>query len=510
MSRTAASATEALAELEEVVTEKRVEGKQAEKKGLRSVVVLCTVFISLFVAAMELTVTSTSLATVIESLHGNDFVWVGIAYSLASTAFLPMSGGIAEIFGRRPAMLIALISFALGSVLCGSAQDAMWLIAGRAIQGLGGGAIQSISSIIISDLVTLQERGTYNAIIGMSWAVSSAIGPLVGGALANEGQWRWIFYLNLPICGVAIAAVGVFLDLPTPPGTVRSKLRKMDWIGNSLVISSTTIFVIGLSWAGVVYPWSSYRVLTMLILGFVLFVGFLIYEARFASNPIVPISILSNRSSVSGYIQNFVDYVALLGVGYYFPIYLQAYKDNSVIKSGIAFLPISVSIGVSAMIAGVSVPNLRSVPFSHRVGWVLVIIGIGLFVQLTPQSSYARAVGGSVIPGAGMGVLGAVGYFPVLAPLDVRQNAYALAFFSFGRTFAGIWGISIGGTILQNQLKKRVTPELVQALGGAIITDRLYAFVPKIRFLPEPAKSQMQNAFSDSLRVVWWDCWRRF
>ncbi|KAL0570472.1 hypothetical protein V5O48_011487 [Marasmius crinis-equi] len=460
----------------------------AEKGGVRFKLILFSLFISLFVAAMELSAISTSLPTIIDSLHGTDYVWVGTAYSLASTAFLPMSGGVAEIFGRRPAMIIALGLFALGS---------------RTVQGLGGGAIQSVSSIIISDLVSLQERGTYNAVIGMAWAFASAIGPLVGGALAGRGQWRWLFYLNLPICGVAIVAVLIFLRLPTPPGTVTSKLRKMDWIGNLLVISSTTAVVIGLSWGGVVYSWSSSHVLSTLIVGFVGFVLFFVHQAKWAANPIIPITILSNRSSVSGYIQNFINYILMLGLGYYFPVYLQACKDASSIKSGLGILPLAASIGFSAVLSGISVTITKRYRPQLWVGWVLVAVGLGLITQLGPQSTYPHLLGVSVLPGIGMGVLAAVGYFPVLAPLNVTQNAYALAFFAFGRTFAGIWGISLGNAVLQNELQKRLRPELVEALGGTITADKLYAFISQIRFLGEPTKAELQENFGDSLDVLW-------
>ncbi|KAJ8096181.1 hypothetical protein PM082_000089 [Marasmius tenuissimus] len=272
------------------------------KKGIRFKLILCTLFVSLFLAAMDLTALGAALPAILEDIHGSKFLWVTAAYSLASTAFLPMSGGVAQIFGRQPAMLFALGLFALGSALCGSARSMTWLIGGRTVQGLGGGAIQSLTSIIISDLVSLRERGAYNAIVGLAWAFASASGPLVGGALAAQGKWRWLFYLNLPICGVAVLAVIFILRLPVPQGTLRSKLKRMDWIGNLLIITSATVFIIGLSWGGATYPWSSAHVVATLVVGFVGFIVFLVYEAKWAANPIVPISILSNRSSVSGYV----------------------------------------------------------------------------------------------------------------------------------------------------------------------------------------------------------------
>ncbi|KAL0572510.1 hypothetical protein V5O48_009452 [Marasmius crinis-equi] len=373
-----------------------------------------------------------------------------------------------------------------------------------AVQGLGGGAIQSLTSIIISDLVTLQERGTYNAILGMAWAFASAIGPLVGGSLADKGQWRWLFYLNLPICGVAIVAVVLVLRLPTPPGTLQEKLRKMDWIGNFLIISSTTVFIIGLSWAGVVYSWSSAHVLTTLLIGFAGFVLFLVYEAKWAVNPIVPISLLSNISSLSGYIQNFIAFLELIAINYFFSVYVQACKDASPMRAGVVVLPAAICVGVFVILSGVSVTITKRYRPQIWIAWILAIVGTGVMIPLGPDSSYPHLIGVSVIPMTGAAILAAAGYFPVLAPLEVTQNAYALAFFAFGRTFAGVWGISIGNTVFQNELQKRLSPELVEALGvGDLSADKLYALVPEIRFLSQPAKGQLQQAIGDSIDILW-------
>ncbi|KAK1218774.1 hypothetical protein PQX77_018519 [Marasmius sp. AFHP31] len=475
------------------------------KKGVRFKLILCTLFVSLFLAAMDLTALGTALPAILEDIHGSEFLWVSAAYSLASTAFLPMSGGIAEIFGRQPAMLLALALFALGSALCGSAQNMTWLIGGRTVQGLGGGAIQSLTSIIISDLVSLQERGVYNAIVGLAWAFAAAVGPLVGGALADQGQWRWLFYLNLPICGVAVLAVIFILRLPTPQGTLSSKLKKMDWIGNFLIITSTTVFIIGLSWGGATYPWSSAHVVTTLVVGLVGFVVFLVYEAKWAANPIVPISILSNRSSLSGYIQNFIAFFVLIAWIYFMSVFWQACKDASPMKTGVGELGPAASIGVSVIFFGASVAITKRYRPQLWAAWVLVILGFGMMIQLSPQSSYAHVIGVTVIPFVGIGALASVGYFPVLAPLNVTQNAYALAFFAFGRTFAGVWGISIGNAVFQNELQKRLRPQLIQMLPRTLDlnVDQLYGILPLIRFLPNPPKGELQQVFSDSISTIW-------
>ncbi|KAJ7589047.1 Mfs1.2 [Mycena floridula] len=475
------------------------------KKGLSFWLTMITLAISVFLAALELSAISTALPVIINDLHGAEFAWVGSAYPLASTAILPLSGGLAEIFGRRPAILLALILFCLGSALCGSAQNMPWLISARTIQGLGGGGILSISSIIVSDMVSLRERGTYNAIIGLSWSFSSAIGPLVAGGFANAGLWRWLFYINLPIGGLAMILILVLVKLPTPAGTIREKLSRIDWIGNALIITSTISMVIGLTWGGVVYEWQSPRVLIPLILGIAGIAVFFVYEARYCRNPMVPFVLLSNRSSLSGYVQTFVNSLGTLIVAYYMPVYYQACKDASVIKSGVFMLPLSLTLALVLILAGVSVTVLQRYRPQIWIAWCFFIVGAGIFSTSTSNSSVSFAVGVPVLMAIGSGILGATTYFPVLAPLPVTKNAHALAFFSFCRSFAGIWGISIGAAILQNQLGSRISQSTLELelLGGNLKLDMTYSVIPNIRFLDSPIKEEMQQAFSESLAVVW-------
>ncbi|KAI0722370.1 Mfs1.2 [Cerioporus squamosus] len=471
------------------------------KKGVKFWMIFLSLCLAMFLSAIELSAVSTALPSIIHDLHGDDFVWVGAAYSLASTAFLPMSGGLAEIFGRRASMLFALASFILGSALCGAARDINWLIAARTVQGLGGGGIQSISSIIVSDLVPLRERGAYNGLIGLTWAVASAIGPVIGGALTTHGQWRWLFYLNLPLCGVALVMVTVFLKLPTPPGTLREKLGRMDWIGNVLVISSTTAVVIGITWGGVHFPWRSARVLAPLILGLCGLVVFFVYEVTLARNPIVPMSLLNNRTSVSGYIQTFINPLVCLAVAYYLPTYYQACKDASAFRSAVLMLGLSLSMGPIVVAAGVSVSILKVYRPQLWLAWAFYIVGTGVFTTIRADSALSQGIGWPVLMGAGSGILYAVTYFPVLSPLPVSENAHALAFFAFCRSFAGVWGIAIGASVLQNQLSHRLPAAFLSQLGSSI--DLSYAAIPIIPTLPQPLKDEVRRAFGESIAVVW-------
>ncbi|KAG8891731.1 hypothetical protein FRC01_014543, partial [Tulasnella sp. 417] len=244
---------------------------------------------------------STALPTIVQDLQGTEFAWVGSAYALGSTAVLPLTGGLAQIFGRRPVVLGSLIFFALGSGIAGGAKSMNMLIAGRAIQGVGGGSILSLTEIVIADLVPLSQRGAYLGLIGTVWAVAAAIGPPIGGAF-SQSNWRWLFYMNLPLAAIAMALVWFFLRLKTPQDDFNTKMRRMDWIGNGIIILATTITVVALTWAGVKYPWASYQVLVPLILGLLLTAAFFLWEAKFAVEPVVPWELVNNRTAFFGYV----------------------------------------------------------------------------------------------------------------------------------------------------------------------------------------------------------------
>ncbi|KAG6916588.1 hypothetical protein DXG01_006238 [Tephrocybe rancida] len=475
----------------------------SQKRSLTFYLILVALGASLCLVSIELTGTSTTQPAITQALKSDTFIWISSSYTLSSTAVLPLSGGLAEIFGRRPGILSALLLFALGSALCGAAQNMPWLIAARTVQGLGGGMIISIVNIIIGDLVPLQERGFVSGVLGLFWAMAGAFGPLVGGALADAGQWRWFFYLNIPISGLAIVLVIFLVKLPTPPGTMKEKLAKMDWVGNLLVIVSTTCIVISITWGGVVYSWSSARVLVPLILGLVGLLLFLVYEARVAKNPIVPFDILSNRTSFSGYVQNFLGALIFLAVLYYLPTYFQACKGASPRRSGIDTLSYSMSFGVPSILTGFSVTKTGKYRYQSYLGWIILVAATGALSTIREDTRLSQAIGLPSLISIGCGIVYSVVYFPVLAPLSVSRNAHALAFFTFVRLFAGVWGITIGGSILQNELQKRLPAEFVQSLPQGKGVSIAYSAIPLIASLEEPLRTQVRVAFAEGIRVIW-------
>ncbi|KAG8904966.1 hypothetical protein FRB99_000968 [Tulasnella sp. 403] len=358
--------------------------------GLQFWLIIISLMVSSFLSALELTSVSTALPTIVRDLHGTEFAWVGSAFALAGTSFLPMSGGLAQIFGRRPVLLGSLALFAIGSGVSGGATNMSMLIGGR-----------------------------------------------------------------------------------------------------------------------IRYPWTSYRILVPLILGLVLMVVFFVYEAKWAKEPVVPWQLISNRTSLSGYITVFFHGLVTIAVVYYLPVYFQGSKLQGPVHSGVSTLGTALSIAPFAIVNGVSVAIANKYRPQAFIGWAFAAIGVGLLSLLKVSSSPAMIIGFQVIEGIGLGILYSAATFPVLAAVSISENAHAIALLVFLRNFSQTWGITIGGTILQNELKRHLPEAFLDSLaqqsgtGNSQSVEIAYAVIPQVSSLPEPIKTGVRDAFATSLRIIW-------
>ncbi|PPR05628.1 hypothetical protein CVT26_009350 [Gymnopilus dilepis] len=492
-----------LQSLSKELTENEVAVAKTPAKGTRFWLAMLCIMLSTFLAAFDTTSVSTALPTIIADLHGAEFVWIGSGYTLASVAAIPMSSHLANIFGRRPVLLICILLFALGSALCGGAQSMNMLIGGRAVQGAGAGGILALTEIILSDLVPLHERGMYQGMIGSVWSVACTIGPPVGGAFASRKDWTWrgLFYLNLPLTGIAFVACIFCLNLRVPKSNLSQKLARIDWTGNVIIIASTTSVLLGLTWGGVRFPWSSARVLVPLIVGLAGVASFVVYEAFVPVEPTLPIRLLRNRTSVSGYFATAIHGILVAAVFFYIPVYFQACKGHSPIRSGVDLLPYSFSVAPAAIFIGATTSVFQRYRIQNILSWCFVLVGLGLQTTLHVSSAVRNWVGFEFIAGIGFGMLYVVTTFPILAPLPVSDNGSALGLFIFIRSFFSAWGLTIGSTVLDNELKVKLPEAFIQSLPQGL--ELSYSAIPEISALAEPLRSQVRDAFAGSLVVLW-------
>ncbi|KAI0368428.1 iron permease [Pilatotrama ljubarskyi] len=458
--------------------------------------------VSIFLTALDLTAVPTALPTIADDLNGGDkFVWIGSAYSLSSAAILLLSGRLADIFGRKPVLLASIALFAVGSAIAGASQSINMLIAARVIQGVAGGSTLNVSEIVISDLVPLAERGIYQGMIVLAYAVASGIGPVIGASLAQNASWRWLFYINLPLTALAFALVTIFLRLRAPRASIWYKLSQVDWIGNMLMATGSTLALLGLTWGGIQYPWNSAHVFAPLVIGFVLMGAFFIYEFYVPAEPTLPLEVIANRTSVAAYLATFIHGITSITAIYYLPTFFQACFGASPLRSSVQTLPTALVIPSFSLFCGFLVKAMHKYRPVNVVGWIISIIGFGLLSLLRADSSGPQWIGFQFLMSAGTGVIYASTIFAALAPLPVSRNAAALGFFMFCRTFAQTWGITISGTILQNQLKSRLPWAFTAQFPSGV--EIAYAIIPVIGDLDEPLQTEVREAFAESMSVIW-------
>ncbi|KAI0630968.1 iron permease [Trametes polyzona] len=473
-----------------------------QDKGWRFWIIFVALCVSLFLTALDLASVSTALPSIIHDLGGTDsFVWVSSAYTLACTAVLPMSGRLADLFGRQDVLLVGILFFGVGSAVAGAAKSMGMLIAGRTIQGMGSGAIQVLVAIVIADLIPLKDRGFFLALTGATYSLASAIGPSLGGAIAERATWRWLFYLNLPLCVVAFAIVLFFLRLRKP--TVQSftnTFMAMDWIGNTIIIGSVTSCIFALSCAGVKYSWNSVQVIAPFTIGLIGLPIALLYDTFLASHPVIPTAIINNRTSIAGYVATFLHGLVVYSVAFYLPAYFQSAKVASPLLSGIYLFPTALSISPSAVVQGIIISKTGHYRLINLIGWALMLIGVGLLTLIDENTSIAVTVPMQITASIGFGFLYAT-TFTVMAPLDPIHNASALSFLLFVRTVSSAWAIAISATILQNQLRAHLPPAFLATIPPG--HDLAYSAIPLIPTLPPPLQAEVRAAFATGFQAVW-------
>ena len=318
--------------------------------------------------------------------------------------FQPVLGSLSDIFGRKPLVLFSLALFLVGAVLAAVAKDTMdLLLVGRSVQGVGGGGVLVLTEIIVTDLVPLRFRGNYFSVIASMWAIGSVSGPLIGGAFSQNVSWRWIFWFNLPFIGVGTPMVLLFLKLHFRVTTLGQKLRRVDWLGMVLFIGSTTGILIPITWGGVNYSWSSWRTLVPLLVSAVGLIAFIIWDDRFAPDPLIRTRVMKSRTAAVTYLGDFIHGLVIWSSLYYMPLYFQAVHGQTAIMSGVDIFPTTFTVGPIAIVIAATIGKIGKYRWAVWLGWTLTTLGYGLSYLLDVGTSTVAWVFITLIAGFGTG-----------------------------------------------------------------------------------------------------------
>ncbi|KAL3476418.1 MFS general substrate transporter [Aspergillus californicus] len=484
-----------------------------QKKGVRFALIIIALTVSGLLAALESTVVATALPSITSDLgDGEKYNWVIIAYFLTMTAFQPLFGQLADIFGRRWLIIIAVAIFALGSGISGGASDMDMLIAGRAVQGFGAGGINVLVETIVCDIVPLRERGTYLGIVLAGITLGTAIGPVIAGVIVERTTWRWVFYLNLPIAGLGLVLLILFLRVKQP-GAGFSQLRsRLDLIGNTLMVATSTSALLGIGWAGTLHPWKSAEVIVPLVLGLLGIVATLVFEGlyegtRLCPEPFMPLHLFRNRTSTAAFIATFFHGINAVWMLYFLPVYFQGVLMSSPIRSGVQLLPSVIMMTVAAVISGGLLQKFGKYKIIHIIAFALITIGFGVFSLLDRDSSTAEWVIFQLINSTGIGMFISTALPAIQAKLSDDDTARATGAWQFLRSFGLVFGSAIPTAIFNTRFDEISDRILDAGIRTQLSNGRAYEHATSafLRTVPiaDGTRDQVVSAFTEALKRSW-------
>ncbi|MFI5738417.1 DHA2 family efflux MFS transporter permease subunit [Streptomyces anulatus] len=470
-----------------------------EGQSHRSVLVaIGALLLGMLLAALDQTIVSTALPTIVSELGGLDHLsWVVTAYLLAATAATPLWGKLGDQYGRKKLFQTAIVIFLIGSALCGVAQNMPQLIGFRALQGLGGGGLMVLSMAIVGDLVTPRERGKYQGLFGAVFGVTSVLGPLLGGFFTEHLSWRWVFYINLPIGVVALVVIAAVLHIP-----VRREKHTIDYLGTFLIASVATALVLVASLGGTTWAWSSPQIIGLAVLAVVLLVAFIAVERR-AVEPVLPLKLFRMRTFALVAVISFVIGFAMFGAMTYLPTFLQVVHDITPTMSGVHMLPMVFGLLITSTGSGQIVSRTGRWKVFPILGTATTAVGLLLLHQLDENSSTWLMSAYFFVFGAGLGLVMQVLVLVAQNSVSYQDLGVATSGVTFFRSIGSAFGVAIFGTIFANRLTGQLTDALAgQSLPTGVDAGRLAADPRAIGQLPADLRPGVLGAYSTSITEV--------
>lgn len=460
------------------------------------ILVFVGLMITMLLASLDQMIFSTALPTIVGELNGvNHMVWVTTAYILASTIMMPVYGKLGDLIGRKGLFIGAISIFIVGSVIGGLSHDMTTLIAGRAVQGLGGGGLILLSQAIIADVVPARQRGRYMGAMGGVFALASVAGPLLGGWFTEGIGWRWAFWINVPLGLLAIASASAFLHLPKP------KLGKpsIDYPGMILVATSATCLILFTTWGGNTYDWDSAVIIGLIIGSIVSAIAFVMVERR-ATEPVIPMHLFSERNFVLTTTAGLIIGIAMFGALAYLPTYIQMVTGKNATEAGLMMIPMMAGLLVSSIGSGQIVSKTGRYKAFPIVGTSIVAVSLVLLSRLTPSTSLVVFGIYIAIMGVGLGLVMQILILIVQNTFPAAEVGTATASNNFFRQIGASLGSAIVGSLFASRLSNLLAERL--PAGGGVGGEE-NSLTPGILWkLPDQIREIIVGAYNDALAPI--------
>jgi EmrB/QacA subfamily drug resistance transporter len=455
--------------------------------------IFVAVLLGMLLAALDQTIVATALPTVVADLGGAGHQsWVVTSYLLASTIVTAIVGKLGDLFGRKTVFFAAVLFFLVGSVLCGMSQSMTMLVASRALQGIGGGAIMVTATALIGEVIPLRDRGRYQGALGAVFGVTTVVGPLLGGFFTDHLSWRWAFWINVPVAVVVFAVAAVAI-----PALGKSTRPVIDYAGIVFVGLGASGLILATSWGGGTYAWGSPVIIGLFVGSAAAVAAFVWVESR-AAEPILPIRLFRSPVFTVCCVLAFIVGFAMLGALTFLPTFMQFVDGVSATESGLRTLPMVAGLLLTSMGSGVIVSRTGRYKVFPVVGTAVMMVGFVLLSRMdaaTPlllQSLYLFVLG------TGIGMCMQVLVLIVQSTSSFDDLGVATSGVTFFRTIGSSFGAAIFGSLFTNFLDDRIGPAL--AASGA---PPMAAQSPQaLHQLPHDVAAPIVNAYADSLGLV--------
>lgn len=452
---------------------------------------LSGLMMGMFVAIISSTVVSTSLPRIIADLGGGQsaYTWVVTSTLLATTVSTPLWGKFADLFDRKRLLQLSLIVFVLGSALAGQSHNAGMLIAFRVLQGLGAGGLTALVQVVLADIISPRERGRYMGILGAVMSVGTVGGPLLGGLITDSIGWRWNFYVGVPVAAVAIVLIQKTLKLPQRP----RRAVEIDYLGATLIASGVSLLLIWVSLAGSQFAWGSTQSFLM-VLGSIALLALAIFTEMRASEPIIPLTLFSNRTVVMAVIASVAVGVALYGTSVFLGQYMQLARGKTPTQSGLMTIPMVAGTLVSSIGGGQLISRTGRWKPLMVVGSVIMAISMVAMGTIRADTNFVLLSFYMAGVGLGMGLVMQNLVLVVQNVVSVRQLGTASSVIAFFRSLGGSIGVSIMGAVMGSRVTTLINDGLADLgtdQGGAASSGQ----IPDLSQLPEPVRLVVENAY---------------
>ncbi|KAK5652126.1 hypothetical protein OQA88_10768 [Cercophora sp. LCS_1] len=469
---------------------------------------IATLALLSFQTTLSLTIVPTALPSIAATLEArHNYVWVAVGYLLAANLSLPIGVQLAAVLGKRDVLLGGVALFMLGSGIAGGARGVGMMVGGRVVQGIGAGVMGGVADLVTFDVVPTRERMSYLGVVYAGSGLAVVLGPVVGGALA-QGNWRWVFWLNLPISAVVVAGVLGGLGLKGR----ETEWNEVDWIGLLIWVvffwGSVIGLVYGLVTGGTGFAWGDPRIVVSIGVGVLGLAGLCLYR-WWVGDFGLPGKMAGDRTSAAVFGLTFLSSVLMSMVGFFLVVYFQGVRGTSALQAGVSLLPMAIGAVLFAGLSRALLSKFGAYRPLHAASFALMAVGFGLFTLLDANSSAAAWVLFQLIAAAGAGMIISVTLPAAVVALSELEFSAVSTAHSFARTFGCVWGVVVPSAIFNSISSRNLDMVILDPdMGANLRSGAAYGFAGLIHGLKDTLvlenRLEIAQVYTDSLKTIWW------